>query len=225
MDARTTAVTMLLADSRFPAGTHAHSLGLEQAVLDGLGVADVPAFARARLELVAVPEAVLCVAARRAVAGAGPVALAPLVELHAARTPSHVLREQARRLGAQLLRSAENVWPGTAVGACRADQLELPRAIALGVVAHAAGLDDLGAALVALYDDVATICSAALKLLPLDPALAARWQAQLAGPVAEAAQHIAASDVSAAMSPPPAAPALDAAASIHAQRRERLFAT
>lgn len=225
MDARTTVVTMLLADARFPAGTHAHSLGLEQAVLDGLGVADVPAFAQARLELVAVPEAVLCVAARRAVAAASPAALAPLVELHAARTPSHVLREQARRLGAQLLRTAEAVWPGSVIGACRADGFELPRPIALGVVGQAAGLDDPGAALVALYDDVATICSAALKLLPLDPALAARWQAQLAGPVAAAAAQVAASDVPAVLSPPPAALALDAAASAHAERSERLFAT
>jgi urease accessory protein len=225
MDARTTAVAMLLSDSRFPAGTHAHSLGLEQAVLDGLGAADVPAFAWARIELVAVPEAALSVAARRAVADAGPGALATLVALHAARTPSHVLREQARRLGAQLIRSADKVWPGTAIGACRAAGLELPRPIALGVVAHAAGLDDLGAALVALYDDVATVCSAALKLLPLDPALAARWQAQLAGPVTVAASDVAASDVPAALSPPPAAPALDAAALVHAARRERLFAT
>lgn len=225
MEARTTAVTMLLADSRFPAGTHAHSLGLEQAVLDGLCAPDVPMFARARLELVAVPEAVLSVAARRAAARVGPGALAPLVELHAARTPSHLLREQARRLGAQLLRSAEGVWPATVIGACRAEGLELPRPIALGVVAQAAGLDDLAAALVALYDDVATVCSAALKLLPLDPALAARWQAELAGPIGAAAQEIAASDVSAALSPPPAAPALDAAASVHTARSERLFAT
>lgn len=232
MDARTTTVAMLLADSRFPAGAHAHSLGLEQAVLDGLRAAEVPTFARARLELVAVPEAVLCVAARRAAAGAGaaaPLAVAgalrPLVELHAARTPSHVLREQARRLGAQLLRSAENVWPGTVAGACRTGELELPRPIALGVVGQAAGLDDLGTALVALYDDVATICSAALKLLPLDPTLATRWQAQLAGPIAAAAGQVVDSDLPAGQSPPPAAPALDAAASIHAARRERLFAT
>ena len=32
MDAEQTLLAMLLADSRFPAGAHAHSLGLEQAV-------------------------------------------------------------------------------------------------------------------------------------------------------------------------------------------------
>jgi len=74
MDVAQTAVAMLLSDSRFPAGTHAHSA------------------------------------------------------LHAARTPSHVLREQARRLGAQLIRSADEVWPGSAIGACRVADLELPRA-------------------------------------------------------------------------------------------------
>ena len=36
------AVALLLADSRFPSGAYAHSLGLEQAVSDGL--TDVPAF-------------------------------------------------------------------------------------------------------------------------------------------------------------------------------------
>jgi len=95
----------------------------------------------------------------------------------------------------------------------------------LGVVARAAELEDLGTALVALYEDVATVCSAALKLLPLDPALAARWQAQLSGPISATAQRVAAGTLPVALSPPPAAPALDAAASAHATRRERLFAT
>ena len=48
---------MLLADGRFPAGTYAHSLGLEQAVSDGLDAGEVPGFIGARLRLVAEPEA------------------------------------------------------------------------------------------------------------------------------------------------------------------------
>jgi urease accessory protein len=49
------AAAMLLADARFPAGSYAHSLGLEQAVADGLGPDGVAAFIAARLRLVARP--------------------------------------------------------------------------------------------------------------------------------------------------------------------------
>src|SRR4051812_50184910 len=57
------AVMLLLADSRFPSGSYAHSLGLEPAVADGLR--DVPAFIRARQRLVAAPHPRFAVEARR----------------------------------------------------------------------------------------------------------------------------------------------------------------
>src|ERR1700750_2887293 len=57
------AVALLLADSRFPSGSYAHSLGLEQAVTDGL--TDVPAFIAARQRLVAEPDARFAVEAGR----------------------------------------------------------------------------------------------------------------------------------------------------------------
>src|SRR4051794_1037596 len=85
------ALTLLLADSRFPSGAYAHSLGLEQAVAEGL--TDVPAFLRARLRLVAEADARFAVEARR-----GNV----LEQEWCARCPSPVLRDAARRLGAQL---------------------------------------------------------------------------------------------------------------------------
>src|SRR4051794_28692101 len=103
-------LTLLLADSRFPSGSYAHSLGLEQAVNDGL--TDVPAFIRARLRLVAAADARFAVEAQRCIQrayrGQAPVydLYATLEREWAARTPSPVLREAARRLGAQLLRSA-----------------------------------------------------------------------------------------------------------------------
>src|SRR4051812_49943351 len=86
---------LLLADSRFPSGSYAHSLGLEQAVADGL--TDVPAFMAARLQLVAESDARFAVEARR-----GNVR----VEEWAARCPSPILRDASHRLGRQLLRSA-----------------------------------------------------------------------------------------------------------------------
>ncbi|MDP2711254.1 MAG: urease accessory UreF family protein, partial [Solirubrobacteraceae bacterium] len=113
------AVALLLADSRFPAGGYAHSLGLEQAVGDGLAVDGVPAFVGARLRLVARADAGLSVAARR-VASADADTDATLAQLdgeHAARCPSPVLREAARRLGSHLLRSAATAWPSPAIDA------------------------------------------------------------------------------------------------------------
>ena len=56
-------LTLLLADSRFPSGSYAHSLGLEQAVNDGLR--DVPAFIRARQRHVAEADARFAVEASR----------------------------------------------------------------------------------------------------------------------------------------------------------------
>jgi len=211
-------LALLLADSRFPSGSYAHSLGLEQAVADGL--TDVPAFIRARLRLVAEADARFAVEARR-VSGCERD-LARLDAEWAARTPSPVLREAARRLGAQLLRSAATVWPGGAIAAYRAVSRGTPRPIALGVVAGAAGIADGDVALLALYDDAATVASAALKLLPLDPAVTARWLADLAPQMTEAAQRIAADD---GPLPAPAAVAIELNAPIHLQQRERLFAS
>jgi urease accessory protein len=216
---------MLLADGRFPAGTYAHSLGLEQAVSDGLDAAGVPAFIAARLRLVAEPEARLSVAARRAAQAGGAGAVAAVEDEWAARCPNPVLRESARRLGAGLLRSAAIALPSPLVDAYRAASSATPRTVALGVVAAAWGVDDAQLAGIALYDDAATVASAALKLLALDPAAASGWVAALDGWIAGAASAIAADARALAEQPGPAAVGLELAASVHAERRERLFVT
>jgi urease accessory protein len=205
------ALLLVLADSRFPAGAHAHSLGLEQAVADGLRAEDVPAFAASRLRLVGEPDARVAVAARR-----GDVIEAEQEWL--ARCPSPVLRDVGNRLGAQLLRSAATIWP--AIEARR-----VPRPVALGIVGAAAGIDDEGVALLSLYDDAATVTSAALKLLPLDPAVTTRWLAELAPQMTLSARAVAADDRPLAEQPAPAAIALELAAPIHQRTRERLFAS
>lgn len=214
---------LLLADSRFPAGSYAHSLGLEQAVSEGLGAEDVAAFIEARLRLVAAADAGVSVAARRATAAGHDDALADLDAEHAARCPSPVLREAARRLGAQLLRSAATAWPSPAIDRYRAVSPSTPRPVALGVVAAVAGLDDHDVAAVALYDDAATVASAALKLHGLDPARTARWLVDLAPWIETTAREVAADVRPVAQQPPPAAVGLELAASRHAQRTERLF--
>jgi urease accessory protein len=216
-------VAMLLADSRFPAGSYAHSLGLEQAVSEGLGADDVAPFIAARLRLVARPDAGLGVAARRAAAEHDDDALAALDDEHGARCPSPVLRDVARRLGSQLLRSAATAWPDPGIDRYRAASAVTPRPVALGVVGAAAGLDDVEVATVALYDDAATVASAALKLLGLDPAITARWLAQLAPAIEHGAREAAADARAVAAQPPPAAAGLELAAARHAARTERLF--
>jgi urease accessory protein len=199
-------LTLLLADSRFPSGSYAHSLGLEQAVADGL--TDVPAFIRARQRWVAEPDARFAVEARRT------RDLSRLECEWAARCPSPVLRASARRLGAQLLRSAAAIWD---VPVRRA-----PRPIALGIVAAAAGVSELDTALLALYDDAATVASAALKLLPLDPAVTSGWLADLAPSMALAARAVVADG---GPLPAPCAVAIELSAPIHLEQRERLFAS
>lgn len=215
---------MLLADGRFPAGSYAHSLGLEQAVADGLGVDGVGDFVRARLRLVGEPEARIAVAARRAASDGGAAGALRIDQEFCARCPSPVLRDSARRLGAALLRSAAGVWPAAALlHGYRAVSAATPRPVALGVVAAATGIDDEQLAALALYDDAATVASAALKLLPLDPAHASRWVAQQAPWIEDAARLVAADGRPLAAQPAPAALGLELAAAIHHDRRERLF--
>jgi urease accessory protein len=217
------AVAVLLADSRFPAGGYAHSLGLEQAVSDGLGVDGVPSFIAARLRLVARADAALSVAARRAAVGGDDDELALLDDEHAARCPSRALRTTARRLGAQLLRSAATAWPAVAIDRYRALSASTPRPVALGVVGAAAGLDDTEVATIALYDDAATVSSAALKLFGMAPAAAARWVADLGPEIDAVARAVVRDERPIAEQPPPAAVGLELAASVHAARAERLF--
>ena len=219
-------LAMLLADGRFPAGSYAHSLGLEQAVADGLESCDVAAFIAARLRLVAEPEARITVAARRGALREGVAGALAVEQECCARCPSPVLRESARRAGRALLRSASAVWPppqGALIESYRAASRSTPRPVALGVVGAAGGVDDAALAAVALYDDAATVASAALKLLPLDPAEASRWVAQQAAWIEAAARDVAADERPLAEQPAPAAVALELAAATHHERRERLF--
>ncbi len=203
------ALMLVLADSRFPAGGYAHSLGLEEAVNNGLRADAVPAFAAARQRLVAEGDARVAVAARRG---------EDVEPEWLARCPSPVLRDIGCRLGVQLLRSAAAIWP-------QLEPRRTPRPVALGEVAAVAGLSDEDTALLSLYDDAATVTSAALKLLPLDPAVTTRWLAELTPAMTLAARAIAADHRPLAEQPAPAAVALELAAPIHQQRRERLFAS
>jgi urease accessory protein len=161
------ATLLLLADSRFPTGAHAHSAGVEasQARGDVRSVADLEAFLDGRLLTTAPVDAAFAAAAC-----AGTPALDVLDHELAIRTPSPRLREISRTLGRQLLRPAERAWPGSGYHALRAVHPDGPmQPLAIGVVAAAAGLAPVDAALCSLHHLVGAVTTAAVRLLGLDP--------------------------------------------------------
>jgi urease accessory protein len=216
---------LLLADSRFPTGAHAHSAGIEASNARGdvRSVADLEAFLDGRLLTSAPVEAAFAAAACQT--------SAPLNELDhelAIRTPSLRLRAVSRTLGRQLLRPAERAWPDDRYGVLRDVHTDGPmQPIAVGVVAAAAGLAAVDAALVSLHHLVGAVTTAAVRLLGLDPfevhAIAARLAPRLDDLASIAAQHAAAS-------PPCDLPATtsvlaDILAEHHATWEVRLFAS
>jgi urease accessory protein len=212
---------LLLADGRTPSGGYAHSGGLEAAVTAGLAVADVPAFGRARLHTVG-----RCQAGLAALA-AGCTRIDELLELDreaAARTPVAALRTADRRLGLGLLRTGGTLWPDHDLLAVYARESKLtPRAVALGVVARAGGMDPRQAARLALYEDLAGVAAAAVKLLPVDGARASSWVAGLAAEIEALAGE--ACGVGIDDLPSPSTPLLDRRAERHQASPGRLFAS
>jgi urease accessory protein len=183
------ATLMLLADSRFPTGAHAHSAGVEASHARGdlRDIGDLRSFIDGRLATTAPVEAAFAAAA----CSTG----APLPELDhelSIRTPSPRLRSVSRALGRQLLRPAERAWPSDRYTGLRAVHREGPmQPVALGVVAGAAGLAPVDAALCSLHHLIGAITTAAVRLLGLDPfevhAVAASLAARVDALAAEAA--------------------------------------
>ena len=146
----TSATLLLLADSRFPTGAHAHSAGIEASHGRGdIGsVHDLAQFLDGRLLTTAPVEAAFAAAACAAVGAAaavpsvdadgvsphsirsqseltasGPHRAGSLAELDhelQIRTPSPRLRQVSRSLGRQLLRPAERAWPSDRYTSLRA---------------------------------------------------------------------------------------------------------
>lgn len=221
----TSAVLLLLADSRFPTGAHAHSAGVEasHARRDVADLVDLEAFLAGRLLTTAPVDAAFAAAA------ADPDAdLVTLDHELMIRTPSARLRAVSRTLGRQLLRPAERAWPAGRYSALRAVHADGPmQPIALGAVAAAACLGGRDAALCSLHHLVGTVTTAAVRLMGLDPyevhALSARVAPQLDTLAAVAAEQ-------AATLPPHDLPATtsvlaDILAEHHATWEVRLFAS
>lgn len=211
-------VLMLLADARLPTAGHTQSAGLEPAVVHGLGPADVPAYIDLRLSTVTRVEAATAVVALHHLRQG--LAMVDVETAWAARTPSAALRATSRSMGRALLRVVRRLWPddpsvrGLAPG--------MSRAVVLAAVADACGLAPVALARLIGYDDVQTVASAALKLLPLDPAEVTAWVLGALPAVDRLAIDVAPLILPGSI-PASGAPQIEAWAEAHATATRRLF--
>ena len=216
-----TSALLTLADSRLPAGGHAHSGGVEQAIAAGVltDPASLAVFLRRRLTTSGAVAAGLAAAACRAVADAEPVGALSRLDAEAdARTPSPALRAASRQQGRGLVRVGGRAWPHPAWAALPA-QPHHP--LALGVAAAAGGLAPRDAATAAAYLSISGPATAAQRLLAMDPITVAAVTARLAPEVDQVADAVAGTDDL----PAAADPLLDLLAEVHALRKDRFFAS
>jgi urease accessory protein len=209
---------LLLADGRLPAGGHAHSGGVEAAVASGAvhDLATLRSFLQGRLATTGLVGAAFAAAAARCEPGDLEVVDAALD----ARIPSPALRRASRAQGRSLLRAGRAMWPVNS-------SVDSPHhAVAVGVVAFAAGLSPRDAALAAAYGAVTGPATAAVRLLALDPYPVQGLLAALA-PECDRTAALAVTFVDAELDDLPAcsAPLLDISAEAHATWEVRLFAS
>ncbi|WP_066365346.1 urease accessory protein UreF [Herbidospora mongoliensis] len=209
------AALLLLADSRLPAGGHAHSGGAEEACRAGLitGADDLSRFLRGRLATAG------RVAAALAWSACSASASWELLDAEAdARIASPAQRQASRTQGRLLVRTARRIWPSATLNdLAKALPEGSHHPIALGVAAQAAGCTPDQAAMAAAYTSVTGAATAAVRLLGLDPVTVHRVLAELPYDSVIAEQH----DWSAL--PAHAAPALDLLAEQHLRTEVRLF--
>lgn len=225
------ALALLLADGRFPSGGHAHSNGIEQACDTEMitGLDDLEEYVRGRLLTSGV-------VAMHSAAGACHCALSSLTWLSAhldaemdARLTSPAARAVSRQQGAQLVRAASRVLPGPTLDELASRDRAPHLAVAQGVVAAAAQLGPGEAAALAGYSSVSSHCSAAVRLLGVDPFSVTRLVAALTpeidGLAVEAARAVAGPGWSPSRIPALSSPLADLLGEIHHSRKERLFAS
>lgn len=219
---------LLLADGRLPAGGHAHSGGLEQAVElgDVTDAATLEAFLDGILRASAHTSLATAAAAAHAWANDNSTALLELDAEESARMPSASLRAASRAQGRQLLRAADAIWPP-------ARPLELPAlphgphlSLAQGVTAARLDLAPADAGRLSAYAAVTSPATAAVRLLGLDPftvhGVVARVMTRAEPLVLAAATHAASP---AFLLPGGAAPLLEIGAELHRTREIRMFAS
>lgn len=215
---------LLLADSRLPAGGHAHSGGVEPAVSAGAvgDVAELADFLRGRLATSGLVSAALAAAAC-AHASAAPSWTWERLDVEAdARTPSPAQRRASRAQGRSLLRAAGKTWPHPALDAL-AVLREPHQPLVQGAASAAAGGTPHDAAAISAYGAVTGPASAGVRLLGLDPLAVHRVLAELADDVDAVAAEAAGGGGDWAALPALSAPVLDLYAEQHMGADLRLF--
>jgi urease accessory protein len=217
---------LLLADSRLPSGGHAHSGGIEMAVTDGLvsDVDDLNLFLRGRLRTTG-PVLASFAAAGCLVADAH-ADFAPWDRAYSVRTLSASLRAASRAQGAALLRTVSRIWDHRALAALRA--LGRPHhPLVLGAAVAAGAGTPADAAALAVHHMVGAACSAAIRLLGLDPLAVAAVQGGLSDMANRAAEigFLAAELGDPARLPATGAVLPELLAARHAQSEVTLFAS
>jgi urease accessory protein len=211
---------MLLGDARLPVAGHTQSAGLEPAIQSGLTAEEVPLYLAARLQSVVRVEAGTAVVALHHLTWNRP--LGPVGTAWAARTPSQAMRKASRTQARAFLRIARRLWPDSAHVAAVDVLAGAPRPVAVAAAAATLGLEPAALARLVGYDDVQTLASAALKLLPLDPATATGWVHD-ALPVVAALADTVAGFRDPSQIPAAAAPQIESWAQAHAASSRRLF--
>ena len=234
------AAVLMLADSRLPAGGHAHSGGVEAALAAGLvrDLAGLAVFLAGRLRTAGHTAAAIAAAAAH-LASTTDAAGLPSDRLWSdldaetdARTPSPAQRLASRQQGRGLLRAGRAAWPAPWLATLSSTAGGPHHPVVLGAVAAAAGCSAHDAAVVAGYLAVSGPAQAALRLHGLDPIAVHALVAGLAGEIAAVAATAAVAGAAAAGAtgnladlPAPAAPRLDLLAEAHARAAVRLFAS
>jgi urease accessory protein len=224
----TSAALLLLADSRLPAGGHAHSGGVEQAVATGRvhDLTTLEAFLRGRLSSAGVQAgsiaAFACLLTGRD--GVGGSEWSRLDQEVSARMPSPAQRQVSRAQGRALMRVTGRVWPAPVLSGLG----ERPHhAVVQGVAVALIGGGPHDAALLAASSTVTGPASAALRLLGLDPVEVTGLVARLGTDIDLCATGAAVAGAvdDPVLLPAPALPMLDVLAENHARSEVKLFAS
>ncbi|HET9058378.1 MAG TPA: urease accessory UreF family protein [Acidimicrobiales bacterium] len=187
-------VLLMLADGRMPAGGHAHSGGLEEAVSGRAhDEQSLTGYLQGRLATSGAMEAALAVAAwtigRQTPVGS----FLLLAQEAAARVPSPAQRAASSAQGRALCRAAGQIWPGASCEVLDALSRDVPEGLLLpvagGAIAAALGMNAYQVATWSLYGTVTAPAWAATRLLGMAPYAVCRSIAALNGEICRMAQQ------------------------------------
>jgi urease accessory protein len=214
-------------DGLFPAGSYAHSFGLETYIDDErvIKAGSVGEILRAHLEGSVGPcDAVFAVNASRATAARDMDACIELDMTLDAIKSSAEPREASRQLGRQTLRIADTLIDHTVLTAfaraVEAGSTPGHHAVVFGIIGGASGWPSQATAAALLYASAAGMVGAATRLVPLGQTQAQRLISDASTMIARLAEAATSGTIEETFT---FAPALEIASMRHAQLEARLF--